>query len=240
MWRVVKTVNPENKSLTDLMLARMKNHPLLAVLMFIGTVLIALSQFTTATGKLFSQVKDLFSESSYQLVAELPDKTLLLRWNGLVNSWRHPVKNLAFESELRLPLELRNAGNKVAQLDALRIVSQWQGRAITWEAVWTAREFEWERNAPIEPQIQQQRNRLQPFALEPDQPGLRVSIDFVPLDYAQELGKGDYRNQLQAKVAGREDWVDLLRFEFTVPDDFELSGSRISRYQYWQDFPLND
>ncbi len=231
-------MNPENISLSDQLFARMRNHPLLVVLMFLGAILIALSQFTPATGKLFSQIKDLFSESSYQLETDLSDKTLMLRWNGLVNSWRHPVKELSFQSELRLPLVLRNAGNKLAQIDALRLVSQWQGRQITWEALWTARDFEWERNAPIEPQIQKQRDRLNPFALEADQPGLRLSMDFVPVDYALELSKGHYRNQLQAKVADTEGWVDLLQFEFTIPDEFELSGSHVSRYQYWQSFPL--
>ena len=210
----------------------------MVVLIFLGAILIVLSQFTPASGKLFSQIKDLFSESSYQLETDLSDKTLMLRWNGLVNSWRHPVKDLSFQSELRLPLVLRNAGNKLAQIDALRLVSQWQGRQITWEALWTSRDFEWERNAPIEPQIQKQRDRLNPFVLEADQPGLRISIDFVPVDYAQELSEGHYRNQLQAKVADTEGWVDLTQFEFTIPDDFELSGSHVSRYQYWQSFPL--
>lgn len=232
-------MNAENRPLVDQMLIRMKNHPVLAVLIVIGIVLIALSQFTAATNKLFTQIKGVFSESSYQLVVELPDETLMLRWNGLVNSWRHPVKDLSFETELRLPLRIKNSGNQLANIEALRLISQWQGQQITWEAVWSARDFEAERFAPIEAQIQQHRDRLTPFAVEPDKPGLSMTIDFAPVDYALELRQGSYRNLLQAKQAGTEGWVDLQQFDFTIPDDFELSGTRISRYQYWQSFPLH-
>ena len=231
-------MNAENRPLVDQLLNRMKNHPLLAVLMVIGIVLIALSQFTVATNKLFTQIKGIFAESSYQLAVELPGETLL-RWNGLVNSWRHPVKDLSFETELRLPLTIRNSGNQQANIEALRLISQWQGQQITWEAVWSARDFEWERFVPIEAQIQQHRDRLTPFAVEADKPGLAMIIDFAPVDYALELRQGSYRNLLQAKEAGTDGWVDLQQFDFTIPDDFELQGNRVSGYQYWQNFPLH-
>ena len=79
---------------------------------------------------------------------------------------------------------------------------------------------------------------MAPFAVKADAPGLRIILDLVPLNHEPALSLGSYRNRLQAKLAGEELWVDLLAFDFTIPDDFELTGNRISRYQYWQSFPI--
>lgn len=229
----------DSKTLTDKMLTGIKQHPVLALLVLFGTILIVLSLFTGITMSLYQRDEALFPESNYQLKVVVPDAQVMLRWNGLVNSWRHPDRDLRFETELRLPVRFFNNGNKTAKIEALRLLSLWQKQQITWEALWTSHSFDVEPMAPIEPQIQQARERLLPFAVEDDEAGLDMTLDFAPLNYAALLRQGSYQNLLQARVAGTEGWVDLLQFEFSIADDFELSGSRVSGYQYWHHFPLD-
>ena len=76
--------------------------------------------------------------------------------------------------------------------------------------------------------------------LEPGQPTRREEIDFVPIDFPEELTNGHYTALLQAWVTGTEDWVELLRFDFTIPENFSLSSERISRYMYWQRFVVTN
>lgn len=230
-------MNREDETGVDRLVARLKRRPLIAILIVIGSSLVALSQFTDATRKLVSLAENLFSHPAYRLVSDIPDASLMLRWNGLVYGWRHPARDLTFETELRLPLGLKNSGNVSAHIEQFRLLSECGAQQIVWEAVWKAREFTWERLAPIEPQIQQQRDRLKPFSIEPDKPSQHETIDFVPVDYPEALGQGSYRNLLQARVSGTEGWVDLMTFSFTIPADFKLGDERISRYQYWQQFP---
>lgn len=227
-----------DKTLLDQLLDRMKNHPVVTVLLFVVILLIGLSQFTSATGRLYQQIRALFTETTPHLVVEIPNQTLMLRWNELVNSWRHPQKDLRFETELRLPLSFRNDGGKAARIEALRLLSSRQGREITWEALWQARDFKLEPYALVEPQIQAHRDRLVPFSVKPGETTQQLLIDFVPLDFPRELPPGSYRNRLQAKPAGAQAWQDLLQFDFTVAEDFKLSDLHISRYQTWQSFPL--
>ena len=233
-------MNAPSKNLVERFFTEMKNRPLLATLIVLGSVLIGLSQFTTATQKLIAQAKDLLYSPAYRVVATVPEANLLLRWNSMTRSWQHPGKDAWYETEMRLPLSLRNDGNRVANIEALRLLSQDNGRRIIWEALWIAQDFEWERWAPIEPQIQKQRGRLKPFALEPDRPALRQEFDFAPLDFADELPTGRYTNRLQARMTGTEDWIELLRFAFTIPEDFMLASGRVSHYQYWQRFALDE
>ncbi|WP_177418352.1 hypothetical protein [endosymbiont of Lamellibrachia barhami] len=228
------------KNLVERFFNEIKSRPLLAALMVLGSLLIGLSQFTTATQNLVNQAKALLFTPEYRLVATVPDANLLLRWNSLTQSWQHPRRDIWFETEMRLPLSLRNTGDRVAGIEGLKLLSQGEGQSITWEAVWIAQHFEWERWASIEPQIQKQRERLTPIMLEPGQPALLEDIDFVPLDFADELAAGRYTAQLQARVTGTEGWIELLRFSFTIPEDFVLASGRVSRYQYWQRFAVEE
>ncbi|MBL3599024.1 MAG: hypothetical protein JMN25_04040 [gamma proteobacterium endosymbiont of Lamellibrachia anaximandri] len=233
-------MNLPQQNLVKRFFNEIKSRPLLAALMVLGSLLIGLSQFTTATQNLVNQAKALLFTPEYRLVATVPDANLLLRWNSLTQSWQHPRKDVWFETEMRLPLSLRNTGERVAGIEGLKLLSQGEGQSITWEAVWIAQDFEWERWAPIEPQIQKQRDRLTPIIFEPGQPALHKEIDFVPLDFADELAAGHYTAQLQARVTGTEGWIELLHFSFTIPEGFMLASGRVSRYQYWQRFAVKE
>ena len=134
-------MNAPSKNLVERFFIEMKNRPLLATLIVLGSVLIGLSQFTTATQKLIAQAKDLLYSPAYRVVATVPEANLLLRWNSMTRSWQHPGKDAWYETEMRLPLSLRNDGNRVANIEALRLLSQDNGRRIIWEALWIAQDF---------------------------------------------------------------------------------------------------
>lgn len=112
----------EDETGVDRLVARLKRHPLIAILIVIGSSLVALSQFTDATRKLILLADNLFSQPAYRLVSEVPDTSLMLRWNGLVYGWRHPARDLTFKNELRLPLGLKNRGNLPAHIEQFRLL----------------------------------------------------------------------------------------------------------------------
>jgi hypothetical protein len=106
-----------SKNLVEHFFREIKSRPLLAVVMVLGSLLIGLSQFTTATQKLLDQAKSLLITPEYRLVAKVSDNNLLLRWNNKVLSWEHPGKDVWYETEMWLPLSLRNAGDRVASIE---------------------------------------------------------------------------------------------------------------------------
>ena len=229
-------VNASNGSIAARALLQVKRHPILAVSAVL-VLLLGLSQ-TPGGKRWLLRTIDLLTLSPYELAVDIPPEGVMLRWNALVNPWRHPSKELTFETELKLPLVWRNSGGLTARIEAVRLLSEWQGKEIVWEALWEAEEREWDPGSPIETQIQQSRIPLSPFEVEPHAPPLRKVLDFAPLDHPRPLGQGAYHNLLQVKLADKQEWQDLRRFSFFIPADFALADSRGYRYQYWQPFPV--
>jgi hypothetical protein len=228
---------PENMSLVERSLTQIKRHPVITVAAVLVMLLLGLSQ-TPGGKRWLLRAVDLVSLSPYQLVVNIADEGVMLRWNALVNPWRHPSQDLTFQTELKLPLLLRNTGGWAARIEAVRLLSEVEGKEILWQALWEAEEREWDPGSPIEAQIQQHRSRLTPFEVGSHETPQRKVLDFVPLDHPRPLGRGTYHNLLQVKLADRKDWQDLLRFSFFIPADFALQDSRGYRYQYWQAFPV--
>lgn len=218
-------------------LTSFKRHPFVTALLVLVILLLGLSQLPGGRPWLL-RTFDLSLFSSYELKAELPPEGVMLRWNALVNPWRHPSQDLTFQTELKLPLLLSNIGGGTARIEAVRLLSEWQGKKIVWEALWQAEEREWDPGSPIEAQIQQHRSPLAMIEVESHDPPQRFVLDFAPLDQPRPVAQGTYHNQLQVKLADREQWQNLLRFSFTIPDDFALVDGRGYRYQYWQPFAV--
>lgn len=215
-------------------------QPLFWLMLLFGAVMLVALDLLPKLGDRFADIQDVqHSEPEQALTAELVDRAVLLRWNGLVNSWRHPARSIFYETELRLSLTLRNQTNRDVEIQQLRLLTQAGDRQITWEGIWQAQAFERDIWAPFDPQIQQHRESLKPFKLEDRASALALMVDFVPLDYASELTQGSYSNRLQASLSDSDQWVELTQFDFTIPEDFELSGSHVSRYQLWQTFALD-
>jgi hypothetical protein len=215
----------------------MKRHPILAISILLVILLLGLSQIPVGKRWLLRTI-DFVTLSSHELVADIPDEGVMLRWNALVNPWRHPREDLSFETELKLPLVLRNSGGRAARIQAVRLLSEGEGREIVWQALWEAEEWDWDLGSPIEVQIQQHRTPLSPIEVEPHAPPQRKILDFAPLDYPGHLPQGTYRNLLQIKLADRDNWQNLLRFSFSIPADFALEDGLGFRYQYWHPFPV--
>jgi hypothetical protein len=219
--------------------AVLKQYPTLATLSLFVAVLLLVSLLPLGR-KWFAHLPQELTLASAEVTAELVGDQLMLRWNALVNPWRHPYRDLTFETELKLPLSLRNTGGRLAEIEAVRLLSRRQeGEQIVWEGLWLAEDREWELRQPIEPQIQQHRRPLKPFTLEPYDPPLSLRVDFVPLDYQGLLPQGNYENRLQVRQSGSAGWVEVLHFGFTIPAAFKLEDGSGYRYQYWQPFALD-
>ncbi|MGD8589370.1 MAG: hypothetical protein PVG22_11140 [Chromatiales bacterium] len=226
-----------NMSLVEHSLAQMKRHPIITLVAVLVILLLGLSQIPGGRHWLLRPIH-LLTSPAYELRAEIPAEGVMLRWNALVNPWRHPSQELTFQTELKLPLLLRNSGGLGARIVAVRLLSEVEGKEIVWEALWEAEEREWDPGSPIEAQIQQHRALLTPFVVESHEPPQRKVLDFVPLDHPRPLAQGTYHNLLQVKLADQEKWQDLLRFSFFIPANFTLQDSRGHRYQYWQPFAV--
>ena len=213
-------------------------QPLLWVMVLFGGVMLVVLDLVPDLGDRVTQDAPP-ADTEQAPTAEITDRSVLLRWNGLVNSWRHPSRPVRYETELRLSLALGNDTGRDVEIQQLRLLSEAGERLITWEALWQARSFERDMWAPIDPQIQQHRQPLSTVTLEDGEPALPLRVDFVPLDHPSALPQGGYTNRLQARLSDRDQWVELIAFDFTIPEDFELSGSHVSRYQVWQTFPLS-
>jgi hypothetical protein len=232
-------VSETDKSLVNRLSAGLK-QPLLWIMLLFGAVMLVVMDLLPNFGDRLMGTHDAPpADADRALTAEIVDHSVLLRWNGLVNSWRHPSRPIRYETELRLSLALRNDTGRDVEIQQLRLLSEAEERLITWEALWQARSFERDMWAPIDPQIQRYREPLSTVTLEDGEPALPLMVDFVPLDHTPELPQGGYTNRLQARLSDRDQWVELTAFDFTIPEDFELSGSHVSRYQVWQTFPLN-
>ena len=219
-------------------LAQLKRHPILSVSILLVLLLLGLSQLPGGRPWLL-RTFDHVPLPSHELSAEIaPPAGVMLRWNALVNPWRHPTKELTFQTELKLPLLLRNGGVGTAKIEAVRLISERQGKRIVWEALWQAEEREWDPASPIEAQIQQHRTTLDLIKVVSHAPARRIVLDFAPLDYPRHLPQGTYHNQLEVKLAGKRKWQDLLRFSFTIPAEFALEDGSGYRYQYWQPFAV--
>ncbi len=218
---------------SKILLEWLKPYRLVTVLILLGAAMLVLNQFSLGK-KWLSPLYD----SSFRLSAEIPDGRLMLRWNALVNPWRHPARELTFQTELKLPLLLRNTGGRIAEIEAMRLLSSWQDGHIIWEGLWLAEDRAWDRATPIEAQIRQHRHRLTSIPVEPHASPRQQIVDFVPVDHPLPLAKAAYRNLLQVKVTGTDGWLNLLQFSFSIADDFELQDSRGYRYQHWQPFAV--
>jgi len=213
-------------------LAWFRRHQWVMVLILLAAAVFVLSRFDI--GK---QWLSPLYDPNVRLQAEIPGSQVMLRWNALVNPWRHPERDQTFQTELRLPLVLHNSGGGKAEVEALRVLSSREQEQIVWEGLWLAQDRQWDRSLPIEPQIQQSRSPLTPFEVAARDSATPRLVDFVPLEHPRPLARGIYHNRLQARLAGSERWVDLLRFDFTIPEAFKLQDSRGYRYQFWQSFP---
>lgn len=221
-------MSAEEKSSGKRLLGGIRRHLWLLVFILTGCLAVVVIQLTGSRGELQNPFTSSLGESPARLTATIPDEQIRLRWNGLVNSWRLPGGEITYNTEMQLPLSLRNDGHRKIEIEALRLVSTGRDLSIIWQAVWTSRAFTWERLAPIEPQIQQARQPLTPLIVETGAEETSITLDLVPLNHAAALGPGEYHNLLQAKLADTGVWEDLLAFDFTIPEDFELSGARVS------------
>ena len=223
----------------DVIVARFKDHPATAVLIVAGLVVIALSSFTDATRKMLNVATGLRPGAVEVTVGS---GAVSLRWSawkaGLGEGLWHPVRRTAYESELRLPLTFMNSGPKALTIVGINVLSEANGRRLSWEAVYEADTTALERNAPVESQIRAHRTQLAPFVIAPNG-GVFKIIDFVPSDHPEPLPKGTYRNTLQIRKSSSKDWTDSLRFAFTVPADFELEGGNFWGYNHWHTFPIS-
>lgn len=218
-------------------LAQLKRHPIVSAIVVLAALLLVLSQLPGGRPWLLRTL-DLAPLASSELTAEIPPEGVMLRWNALVNPWHHPSKDLTFQTELKLPLLLHNEGVGTAKVEAVRLISERQGKQIVWEALWQAEERQWDPTSPIEAQIQQHRTPLGLIKIGSHGSPQRLVLDFAPIDYPGHLPRGTYHNRLQVKLAGNEKWRNLLRFSFTIPADFALEDGSGYRYQYWQPFAV--
>lgn len=227
-------------------MAQLKNHPILALVIAFGLIVIGIASFTEATNKIVTLARDLLSDKSYEIKGDIRSPAVEVRWNGYNNrGWRHPIRNVEYENELRLRLSLKNIGNVPAVVEGLRILTDWDGREIIWEGVYEADNLPLIPAAPIEPQIQKHRNQLLPFSITGRNAVVFKTIDFTPINYTEPLAFGTYKNILQIKESSSDVWLNVLSFTFTIPSDFKLvefrHGSKspsILRYWYWQSFDL--
>ena len=229
----------------DQIMTQLKNHPILALVIVFGLIVISIASFTNAANNIITLARGLLSDKSYEIKGDIRSPAVEVRWNGdSKGSWSHPIRNVEYENELRLRLSLKNIGNVPANVEGLRIVTNWDGREIIWDGVYEADNLPLIPNTPVGPQIQEHRDQLLPFSITGPNVVAFKTIDFTPINYTEPLTSGTYNNVLEIKESSSGVWLDVLSFTFTIPADFKLvefgldNSPRILRYEYWQSFDL--
>lgn len=232
---------------TDAIVERFKNHPIVAILLVAGGVVVGLASFTDATRRLFNTASELRPAAPVEIGVTIGSPVVNVRWSGwkagAADGLWHPVRRTPYENELRLPLTFTNPGKEASTIDAITLRSKAGGRDVTWEAVYEADDAAVVMAAPIEAQIREHRKPLGAFVVAPNGQVTKI-IDFVLSDAPEALPPGPYANVLQVRTSASGTWTDRARFLFTIPPDFTLqgvdaSGVSFSRYNYWQTFPID-